>query len=125
LVSDLNRIYAETPALWSWDTSDDGFRWIDANDAAGNVFSFVRFGDDGSTLACVVNFAAVPHEDYRLGLPSAGRWIEVLNTDAADYSGSGVGNLGAVVATDMPWHAQPASAIVRVPPLGAVWLRSG
>jgi len=123
LVSDLNRIYLETSALWARDTSDDGFRWIDANDAAGNVFSFARFGNDGSALACVANFSSVPHENYRLGLPFAGRWSEILNTDAADYAGSGVGNMGEVVATPAPWHAQPASVIMRVPPLGAVWLR--
>jgi len=123
LVSDLNRIYLETSALWARDTSDDGFRWIDANDAAGNVFSFARFGNDGSALACVANFSSVPHENYRLGLPFAGRWREILNTDAADYAGSGVGNMGEVVATPAPWHAQPASVIMRVPPLGAVWLR--
>ena len=74
LVGDLNRAYRDTRALWSQDTEPDGFRWIDANDAAGNVFSFLRWGDDGSVLACVVNFSAMPHENYRLGLPLAGRW---------------------------------------------------
>ena len=71
---------------------------------------------------CVVNFSAIPHEDYRIGLPVAGRWREVLNTDAELYGGSGVGNLGAVAAEEVPWHARPASARLRVPPLGAVWL---
>ena len=72
---------------------------------------------------CVVNFAAVPHEDYRIGLPRAGDWTEVLNTDAGDYGGSGVGNLGVVHTEDVPWHGMPSSARLRVPPLGAIWLR--
>lgn len=123
LVGDLNAVYADTPALWSRDTTEDGFHWIDANDAAGNVYSFLRFGDDGSVLACIANFAAVPHEGYRLGLPFTGRWEEVLNTDAESYFGSGVGNFGGVEATDVMHHGQPASATLRVPPLGALWLR--
>jgi 1,4-alpha-glucan branching enzyme len=123
LITDLNHLYRDTAALWSLDSAPAGFRWIDANDAAGNVYSFLRFGNDGSTLACVANFAAVPHEGYRLGLPHAGRWDEVLNTDADVYFGSGVGNFGAVEATDEPCHGQPASTRLRVPPLGVVWLR--
>jgi 1,4-alpha-glucan branching enzyme len=123
LIRDLNGIYRATPALWSRDTTEDGFHWIDANDAAGNVYSFLRFGDDGSVLACVANFAAVPHEGYRLGLPFTGRWDEVLNTDADVYFGSGVGNFGFVDAVDEMWHGQPASTRLRVPPLGAVYLR--
>ena len=120
---DLNRVYGESPALWTRDADPAGFQWIDANDASNNVFSFLRHGDDGSTLACIANFSAVPHEGYRVGLPSAGRWDEVLNTDADAYSGSGVGNLGAIEANASPWHGQPASATLRVPPLGTVWLR--
>jgi 1,4-alpha-glucan branching enzyme len=123
LVGDLNRTYREVPALWSQDTSPTGFTWIDANDAAGNVFSFLRWGADGAVLACVANFAGGPHADYRLGLPKAGRWQEVLNTDASAYGGSGWGNYGGVTAGDEPWHGQPASAVVQVPPLGALWLR--
>ncbi|WP_028926606.1 1,4-alpha-glucan branching protein GlgB [Pseudonocardia acaciae] len=122
LVGDLNRAYRGQPALYSMDNSPDGFSWIDANDAAGNVFSFLRHGSDGSTLACVANFAGVPHEDYRVGLPFAGRWREVVNTDAEIYGGSGVGNLGAVVASSSPWHGRPASAVLRVPPAGVLWL---
>jgi 1,4-alpha-glucan branching enzyme len=123
LVGDLNRVYRESPALWSQDTDPGGFAWIDANDSANNTFSFLRWGSDGSVLACVVNFAGVPHEGYRLGLPRPGLWEESLNTDADLYTGSGVGNLGAVIATTSPWHGQPYSATLRVPPLGALWLR--
>ncbi len=123
LVSDLNRVYRETSALWSRDVDPSGFEWIDANDAAGNVYSFVRYGEDGSMLACVANFSAVPHERYQLGLPRAGRWDEVVNTDADVYLGSGVGNLGGVDAVESAQHGEPASVTLRVPPLGALWLR--
>ncbi len=123
LVRDLNTGYRSTPALWSQDFRPEGFSWIDADDADGNVFSFLRWAPDGTALACVANFAGVPHEAYRLGLPHPGRWVEVVNTDAEVYGGSGVGNLGAVVATDEPRHAQPASTVLRLPPLGTLWLR--
>jgi 1,4-alpha-glucan branching enzyme len=122
-VRDINRAYAASPAFWTADSDPSGFSWIDANDAAGNVFSFLRIGTDGSMVACVSNFSAVPHEGYRLGLPATGRWAEVLNTDAAEYGGSGVGNLGGVDAEAVEWHGRPASAALRLPPLGTLWLR--
>ena len=123
LITDLNRLYRGTNALWSRDSEPDGFAWIDANDASGNVYSFLRFGTDGSMLACIVNFAGMPHDNYRIGLPAAGRWDEVLNTDADAYFGSGVGNFGGVDAISEGHHGLPASATLRVPPLGALWLR--
>jgi 1,4-alpha-glucan branching enzyme len=122
-VKDMNARYAESAAMWSQDTDPNGFAWVDANDASGNVFSFVRYGSDGSAMACIANFSAVPHENYRVGLPRPGRWAEVLNTDAEHYGGSGVGNLGGVDAQSQEWHGQPASATLRLPPLGTLWLR--
>nr|WP_225956963.1 1,4-alpha-glucan branching protein GlgB [Amycolatopsis lexingtonensis] len=122
LLRSLNSVYRSTPALFSQDTSPEGFAWIDANDSSGNVLSFLRLGTDGSRLACVANFAGVPHHDYRVGLPAAGRWREVVNTDAEAYGGSGVGNLGLVEATEEPWHGQPASAVLQLPPAGVLWL---
>jgi 1,4-alpha-glucan branching enzyme len=125
LVRDMNRVYRETPALWSLDTDGSGFEWIDANDSTSNVFSFVRKPKDPADdmLVCVANFAALPHHDYHLGLPHAGSWQEVLNTDAGGYAGSGVGNMGAVRAEETPRHGMPASARVTVPPLATLWLR--
>ena len=87
------------------------------------MLSFLRFGDQEHgvpMLACVANFSAMPHENYRVGLPLAGRWREVLNTDAAVYGGSGMGNLGGVQAIPKPWHGRPASATIVVPPLSVV-----
>jgi 1,4-alpha-glucan branching enzyme len=122
LSRDLNRLYRATPALWELDVSGEGFSWIDANDAQGNVLSFLRFSAPGTPLACVANFSALPRYNYQLGLPTAGRWVEIMNTDAGIYAGSGVGNLGGVVATDEPWHGRPASARLTLPPLGVLWL---
>jgi len=122
LVGDLNAAYKVSPALFTLDTSPDGFSWIDANDSAGNVLSFLREGEDGSMLACVANFSGSPHQDYRIGLPSSGVWREVVNTDAEVYGGSGWGNQGEIVAGAKPWHGRPASAVVQLPPAGVIWL---
>jgi 1,4-alpha-glucan branching enzyme len=122
LVRDLNRLYGQTPALYQLDTSPSGFSWIDASDVNGNVLSFLRYGADGSVLACVCNFAAEPHFGYRVGLPSAGTWTELLNTDAESYGGSGAGNYGRVEAVAWPSHGRPASAELTIPPLGVLWL---
>jgi 1,4-alpha-glucan branching enzyme len=122
LVRDLNEAYRARPALWALDFSPEGFRWIDANDAAGNVISFLRLAPDGSPLACIVNFAGHPHSAYRVGLPRAGRWRELVNTDSYDYGGSGVGNLGVVEAVAESWHGQPASVVLTLPPMGVLWL---
>ncbi|MDT7728289.1 MAG: 1,4-alpha-glucan branching enzyme [Actinomycetota bacterium] len=122
LLSDLNRVYKDSPALYSADTRPEGFSWIDANDSGGNVLSFLRIGEDGSQIACVANFAGTPHLDYRVGLPFPGQWREVVNTDAEVYGGSGIGNLGEVVAEPKPWHGRPASAVLQLPPAGVLWL---
>jgi 1,4-alpha-glucan branching enzyme len=122
LVRDLNSAYAQRPALWQQDSSPAGFEWIDANDRSGNVLSFLRYGSDGSVLACIANFSAVPHYDYQIGLPSAGAWAEVVNTDADVYGGSGAGNFGSITATDSPRHGRPASATITIPPLAVLWL---
>jgi 1,4-alpha-glucan branching enzyme len=122
LVADLNRIYREHPALWTLDTSPSGYSWIDANDSANNVLSFLRHGSDGSVVACLFNFSGSTHSDYRVGLPETGQWSEILNTDSTAYQGNGVGNLGAVTATARSWHGRPASAEVTLPAYGAIWL---
>ncbi|MBF6224381.1 1,4-alpha-glucan branching protein GlgB [Nocardia abscessus] len=123
LVRDLNAVYRAHPALWSQDTTPGGYAWIEANDHTNNVLAFLRHGSDGSVVACVYNFSGSTHDGYRVGLPHAGRWLEIVNTDAADYGGSGLGNLGEVTATDEPWHDRPASAAVTLAPHSAVWLR--
>ncbi len=122
LVRDLNAVYRATPAMWQHDVDPVGFSWIDANDAAGNVFSFLRWDAAGRPMACIANFAGSSRHDYRLGLPLRGPWREVLNSDAAAYGGAGEGNFGVVNADDAPWHGQPSSATVVLPALSTTWL---
>ena len=108
--------------MYQLDSDPAGFSWIDANDATGNVLSFLRHDREGNAVACLVNFAGVDHPNYRVGLPQAGRWREVVNTDADVYGGRGVGNYGAVIASSSPWHGRPASAEVTLPASAVIWL---
>ena len=121
-VSDLNRVYQETPALWQLDDEPRGFEWINANDAEANVFSWLRWDESGSCVAVIINMSPVPHQNYRIALPFVGAWQELLNTDALSYGGSGMGNQGEVTALPNAWNGRPASADVVVPPLSAVYL---
>jgi len=122
LVGQLNRVYREQPALWSQDNAPAGFGWL-ANDPQRNVVAFVRWSASGEAVACLVNFGGNPVGPYRVGLPFAGRWDEILNSDAADFGGSGVGNFGGVTAEPQPWGDQPASVELTLPPLAALWLK--
>ena len=122
LVRDLNRIYRNEPALYELDFEPSGFQWLEPNDADANVLAFARLPAKGRPVVCVCNLSPVPRESYRLGLPRAGRWRELLNTDSTFYGGSDVGNLGAIAAGGPPWHEKPQSAELRLPPLGVVWL---
>jgi 1,4-alpha-glucan branching enzyme len=123
LVRDLNRLYREEPALWQLDADPDGFWWIEPNDADSNVIAFARRSQgDERVLVFVANLSPVPRTAYRLGLPRATRWREAINTDSTYYGGSDVGNRGAVEPEPIPWHNQPVSAEVTLPPLAAIWL---
>jgi 1,4-alpha-glucan branching enzyme len=123
LVRDLNVCYREEPALWEVDFEPAGFRWLEANDADANVIAFLRLSrDEKRTVACVCNFSPVPRPGYRVGLPMGGRWRELLNTDDQRYGGGGSGNAGGIQAETKPWHDQPFSAELTLPPLGVLWL---
>jgi 1,4-alpha-glucan branching enzyme len=123
LVRDLNRLYRDEPALHEVDFEPAGFMWLEPNDADANVLAFARLSaGKGRPVVCVCNLSPVPREAYRLGLPRGGRWRELLNTDSTFYGGSDVGNLGGIDAAGPPWHGQPQSAELRLPPLGVVWL---
>jgi 1,4-alpha-glucan branching enzyme len=123
LVRDLNRLHRTIPALHARDCEPEGFRWIDADDADRSIFTWLRFdGEGGPALAVLCNFTPVPRERVLVGLPEPGPWREVLNTDAAAYGGSGVGNPGGVTALPLPAFGLPASAEMTLPPLGAIYL---
>ncbi len=128
MLQDVNLIYRGRPAFWEDDASPAGFEWIDANDADQSVLTFLRrraAGGPGDVVACLANFTPVPRSGYRVGLPTPGRWQELLNTDAVEWGGSGVGNYGAVEAEAVRWHGQEWSAAVTLPPLGVLWLAPG
>jgi 1,4-alpha-glucan branching enzyme len=123
LVRDLNHVYRDQPALWERDDDHEAFGWLEANDADANVLAFVRWGDgDSKPVVVIANLSPVPRENYRVGLPRSGAWTELLNTDASVYGGANIGNMGGVEADAQPWHNQPFSTAVTLPPLGVVWL---
>jgi 1,4-alpha-glucan branching enzyme len=125
LVGDLNRVYAAEPALHRRDARADGFSWVVGDDRANSVFAFLRHGDDGDASVLVVaNLTPVPHEGYRVGVPRAGRWREVLNSDAVIYGGANIGNGGGVDALAHPAHGHAHSLSLRLPPLAVLYLRS-
>ena len=121
-VRDLNRVYRAQPALWQVDFEPAGFQWIDASDREASVFSFVRRARDGALVLVVCNFTPVPRTNYVLGVPRAGYWREIANSDAQIYGGSGVGNFGGVASNPAPAHGQMHSVTLTLPPLAALWL---
>jgi 1,4-alpha-glucan branching enzyme len=122
LVGELNRIYREQPALWERDSDPAGFWWLEANDADANVLAFARSDRSGRPLVCVCNLSPVVREGYRVGLPRAGRWRELLNTDSTFYGGANIGNGGELASEPVPWHEQGNSAPLTLPPLAVLWL---
>ncbi|SEF00253.1 1,4-alpha-glucan branching protein GlgB [Ruania alba] len=122
MLRQLNLLYTASPALWADDFSPSGFEWIEANDGDHNVLAYLRRGA-GEQLLVVANFSGTAHEDYRVAVPQAGTWEEVLNTDHTDFGGSGVVNTGPLTAEEVPWHGRSESIVLRVPPLGVTFLR--
>ncbi|MBM3878867.1 MAG: 1,4-alpha-glucan branching protein GlgB [Verrucomicrobia bacterium] len=120
-LADLGRLYRDHAACWEADHDPRGFQWVDCNNHEQSVLAFLRRPlSAGPELLAVLNLTPVPRLDYRLGLPQPGFWRELLNSDAAIYGGSNVGNQGGVTAEPVPSHAQPCSAPFTLPPLGVV-----
>jgi 1,4-alpha-glucan branching enzyme len=119
-VRDLNRAYREHPALWEADFEPAGFEWLDASNRDASVISFNRRARDGSTVLAVFNFTPVPRLNYVLGVPQPGQWRELVNSDARDYGGSGMGNLGGVASNPVPAHGRAQSITLTLPPLSAL-----
>jgi 1,4-alpha-glucan branching enzyme len=122
LMEDFGRLYRGTPALWELDHSPDGFAWIDCQDAAQGVVSYVRRGG-GSHLVVILNLTPVPRRGYRIGLPEPRRYREALNTDSALYGGGNLGNGGEIAPGPVPMHGFAQSAPFTLPPLAAVSLQ--
>ncbi|HPW18458.1 MAG TPA: 1,4-alpha-glucan branching protein GlgB [Candidatus Aminicenantes bacterium] len=120
-VRDLNALYRREPALHELDFDPAGFEWVDFNDVDHSVISYLRKGRTTPDLVLVVcNFTPVARDDYRVGVPAGGTWKELLNSDAAEYGGTGRGNLGAVKAAARPQHGRSHSLRLTLPPLGVL-----
>ncbi|GAN74499.1 glycogen branching enzyme [Acidiphilium multivorum AIU301] len=125
LLRDLNHLYRDAPSLSCTDFDPGGFRWVVEDDADQSVFAWLRHvGNDPNALLVLCNFTPVPRERYRVGVPLPGRWREVLNTDAVEYGGSGLGNLGGIDSDDRPAHGFAQSLSLTLPPLAALILRA-
>jgi 1,4-alpha-glucan branching enzyme len=125
LVRDLNLLYRGNPALHVFDAETRGFRWVIMDDVDQSVYAYLRLGEDGDPPMLVVcNFTPVPRFGYRIGVPCAGAWEEMLNTDAGTYGGSNVGNAGVVQAVSGPLHDQPHAVSLTLPPLATIVLRA-
>ena len=123
LVADLNRLYHDSPELHYYEFEWQGFSWIDCHDAEQSILSYLRKKDD-DFLVVLVNFTPVPRQGYRIGVPRAGRYTEVFNSDSHFYAGSGVGNGGIdLIAEEHPWMNHPYSITLTVPPLGGLVLK--
>ena len=125
-VRDLNALYRNTAALHRLDCRPEGFAWVDNGDASQSVISFLRRGDaPGEVVLFAGNFTPVPRHHYRIGVPVGGRWTEILNSDAAAYGGSNLGNSGGADAEAVPMHGHPQSLDLTLPPLAMIALRPG
>jgi 1,4-alpha-glucan branching enzyme len=123
-VSDLNHVYTGEPALHEVDTRGPGFSWIDCNDSDNSVVSMLRFAaDTADFVICVFNFTPLPRHGYVFGVPRAGTYAELLNSDAAAYGGGNVGNLGLVVSEPIASHGYPDSVRITLPPLSCLILK--
>jgi 1,4-alpha-glucan branching enzyme len=124
-VQDLNRLYRSEPALHEMDCDPAGFEWIDCDDADSSTVTLIRKGKSSSTIILVAcNFTPVPRYSYRLGSPRSGSWQEILNSDAGEYGGSNMGNLGGVETVPVPLHGRPYSLTITLPPLSVSFFKN-
>ncbi len=123
LVKTLNQLYRQHPAMHQRDGRAEGFQWLIGDDAANSVYAWLRHGDDGAPMLVVHNFTPVPRENYRIGVPQAGEWHVLLNSDDEQFSGSNAGSRGSVHTEGAEAHGQPQSLSLSLPPLGTLVLK--
>jgi 1,4-alpha-glucan branching enzyme len=123
LVGTLNHLHRTEPALHQRDAESGGFEWIDGSNAAESILTFLRRGEGGEVVLVCINFTPAPRVDYRVGVPKSGAWREAFNSDAREFGGSGMGNLGRVLSEPVAWNGRRDSIKVTIPPLGAVFFR--
>lgn len=117
----LNQIYRSRSALWQLDDSPEGLQWVEGNATAESTVAFLRLARNDKPFLSVSNFSGIPQENFQIGLPKAGPWREVLNSDSKFYGGFGIGNLGQIEASATPYNNFPASATIVMPPLATIW----
>jgi 1,4-alpha-glucan branching enzyme len=123
-ISKLNQLYRSEPALYTQDFSQEGFEWIDCSDNRHSVVSFIRRAKDSDEfIVTVCNFTPQPHSHYRVGVPELGFYTELFNSDAREYGGSNMGNLGGKWAEEWSFHNRPYSIDLCLPPLGVLVLK--
>ncbi len=120
LLHDLNKLYQDCPALYQQDFSPEGFDWLDWNDRENSVLSWLRRGRDDQVVVCVANLTPVPRHDYRIGVPRAGRWRALLNTNASEYGGTDTDFIPLLETEPTPWHNQQSSLWITLPPLATL-----
>jgi 1,4-alpha-glucan branching enzyme len=108
-VKDLNELYRKERALHELDCDPAGFEWVDFSDYEQSVISFLRKSKSGEMVLVVLNFTPVPRYNYRVGVPKGGLWLEIFNSDSELYGGANIGNMGRVMAEDVPFHGRPYS----------------
>ncbi|MGB1309843.1 MAG: 1,4-alpha-glucan branching protein GlgB, partial [Leucothrix sp.] len=123
LITDLNSLYRNETALHELDFSQDGFSWIDCNDSDQSVLALLRYDTAGNHLIALFNFTPVPRNNYRIGVPLANDYQEILNTDSAYYSGSNCGNAAIIPSHNVPWMNYQQSVVLTLPPLAALYLK--
>ncbi|MBD3347447.1 MAG: 1,4-alpha-glucan branching protein GlgB [Chitinivibrionales bacterium] len=120
-LTDCNTLYKSSPALYKYDFSPEGFEWVDCSDFEQSIIIFLRKEDNiRNHMLVACNFTPTPRHDYRIGVPTDGDWVEMLNSDAELYGGSGIGNMGKASSTPVPWHGQYNSISITLPPLSIV-----
>jgi 1,4-alpha-glucan branching enzyme len=123
MMRDMNHLYRDIPALYEVDFESHGFEWIDCNDAQHSTISYIRRDKHGGFVVVVLNLTPVVRENYRLGVPEAGYYREVMNTDSELYGGSNIGNVGGVDSDAVECMQKPHSIQLTLPPLSCVILR--
>ena len=118
----INRFYRDNAPLWEMDYEQSGFEWIDCDDAASSIVSFLRRDKSGREMIMIYNFTPVLRTKYRIGVPKGNVWLEVLNSDASCYGGRNTGNLGRITTEKVSYHGRPYSALLTLPPLACIVL---
>ena len=120
----LNKFYNDNKSLWQIDFDWKGFQWIDPNDNDNSVVAFIRKAENPNDyIIAVCNFTPNARDNYRIGVPDKGAYLEVFNSDDEEFGGSGIKNVNDIITEDTPWHNQQQSIQIKIPPLATIYLK--